>query len=148
MSKSYGSDAEIRRVVERFERCDFALAEFDHAAHLAVALVRLREVPFEAAVAQMRADLMRFSAHHKATGYNETITRFWLRLVETYLLSHPEEPLWKQVNGLVEHLGDKQILFRHYSKEWVMSAEAKAGWVEPDLLAMPDLMPSLRDSGS
>lgn len=135
MFKGYESDAEVRRVVERFAGCKSALAEFDHAAHLTVALVRLREMPFEASVTQMRADLMRFSAHHKATGYNETITRFWLRLVERYMHEFPEERLWKQANEVVMHLGDKELLFRHYSKGWVMSEEAKQGWVEPDLLA-------------
>ena len=133
MRGQYESDAEIHRVVERFERCEFALAEFDHAAHLTVALVRLREMQFEAAMARMREDLLRFSAHHQKQGYNETITRFWLRLVDTYRQRFPEERLWKQANRVVEHLGDKQMLFRHYSKERVMSEPAKAGWVEPDL---------------
>ena len=33
----YRDVREIRDVVERFERCDFALAEFTHARHLTVA---------------------------------------------------------------------------------------------------------------
>lgn len=136
MRRRFESDAEVQRVVERFERCEFALAEFDHAAHLTVALARLWEMPFEPALTKMREDLLRFSAHHQKQGYNETITQFWLRLVEMYMKKFSEDSLWKQANGLVEHLGDKQVLFRHYSKEWVMSEEAKSGWVEPDLIPM------------
>ena len=51
---TYRDENEIRRVVERFERCDFALPEFTHARHLTVACWYLCTLSREEAMERMR----------------------------------------------------------------------------------------------
>ncbi len=106
--------------VRRFENCEYALAEFDHGEHLKVAWTYLQLYGYQAALNRMRAALLRFSAHHSKMGYNETITVFWMRKL-------------KQCNGNFRSM-PKQDLFLHYTRERVLSEEAKRQWIEPDLL--------------
>jgi len=107
--------------VRRFERCEYALEEFRHSEHLKVAWTYLQLYGYEAAVSRMRAGLQRFSAHHNKSGYNETITVFWMRkLQQQYALDLREMP--------------KETLFLHYTRKRVLSDQAKKQWMEPDRL--------------
>ena len=113
--------------VRRFESCMYALEEFDHAEHLKVAWTYLQLCGYEAALARMRAGLLRFSAHYNKSGYNETITVFWLRKLQQHC---------GEDSGRVFPEAGKEALFRHYTRERVMSDEAKRAWIEPDLAPM------------
>ncbi len=73
----------------RFERCDFALAEFTHARHLTVACWYLCALSREDALGRMQRGLQSFIAHHGKQGYHETITRFWMELLADYLCQLP-----------------------------------------------------------
>ena len=113
--------------VRRFEDCEYALEEFVHAEHLKVAWTYLQLYGYDAAVTKMRAGLLRFSAHHNKTGYNETITVFWLRQLQQHRGEDPKE--------FFPRVG-KEALFRHYTRERVTSDQAKQAWIEPDLLSL------------
>jgi len=113
--------------VRRFENCEYALEEFHHREHLKVAWTYLQLYEYEAAVAKMREGLLRFSAHHGKSGYNETITIFWLRKLQ----AHSEDDLTEALEK-----ANKDMLFRHFSRERVMSDEAKQHWIEPDLMPL------------
>ena len=130
----YKSFAEIEAVVRRFEACEYTKEEFVHARHLAVAAWYLwTSSPLEA-LDRMRSMLLQFTAHHGVKGYHETITQFWLQVVEEQLGSpRSESNFIARVNHLVERLGDKDLLFSYYSRERVLSEEARARWIEPDL---------------
>jgi hypothetical protein len=123
--------------VEKFEKCEFGLAEFDHALHLSVGIMYLNDLAFEEAMKRMRWGLVRFSGHHGKMGFHETITRFWLLQLEQVRRECDGMSLWETVNAAIERLGRKELLFEFYSREWVMSEDAKAGWVEPDLKELP-----------
>ncbi len=79
---SYSSFAEIETVVRGFESCRIQPSQFNHRAHLTVALWYLSqgELPQQAAI-RMRVSLQRFLNHHNIKGYNETMTLFWMRLL-------------------------------------------------------------------
>jgi hypothetical protein len=89
----------------------------------------------EAAREKMRAGLRQFIAHHGKNGYHVTITEFWLERVEKLVagLRAVEEGLVPLVNSVVERCGDKNLIYEFYSRERIASAEAKAGWIEPDI---------------
>jgi hypothetical protein len=134
----YRSENEIREVVEKFEACGYAAEEFTHARHLTVACWYLSTVPPEAALVRMRDGLLRFTAHHGKHGYHETLTRFWMLLLEGFLAGQPPTAvLTENVNGAVEHFGKKDIVYEYYSRERVTSETARREWVEPDLQALP-----------
>jgi hypothetical protein len=110
---------------QRFERCEYGLQEFGHREHLKVAWTYLQLYGYDAALVRMREGLLRFSAHHNRSGYNETITVFWMRKLQAHQGEDPNDIL---------RSADKEMLFRHFSRERAMSEEAKRQWIEPDLL--------------
>lgn len=131
----YDSMEQIEEVARKFETCEYSPAEFTHARHLTVAAWYLSRVSPGRALALMREKLTQFSRHHGKMGYHETITRFWLDLVNEYLgRTDLDKPLTEKINELVVLYADKNILFRHYTRDLVMSDLAREHWVEPDLL--------------
>jgi len=135
----YQIEREIVEVVEKFEECEFALEEFTHARHLTVACWYLCTLSGDKALQRMRDGLQRFIAHHKKQGYHETITRFWMELLENYLCQClPATSLTSKVNGAIERFAKKDVLFSYYTRELVMSDAARAAWVAPDLRPIAD----------
>jgi hypothetical protein len=132
----YLCEREIEELVESFESCVIAPVEFDHGAHLAVALWYLSRLPYADAAGRMRAGLHRYTAHHNAQGnYNETLTIFWLRLVRGFLdqADAPARPLAERANELLAAFGSAKLVYDYYSRELIQTPEAKASGVEPDL---------------
>ncbi len=123
-----------------FETGAVPLEHWDHAAHLRVAAwaVTHRDDP----LAWMRTRLWRLLDHHgiettRDSGYHETITAGWLRLV-AWKLGEGAGSWEDRVAAMVEAFGDKRLMLRFWSREVIMSQKAREGWVEPDLAALPD----------
>ena len=133
-AKRYLCDREIEELAGSFETCAVAPAEFDHGAHLAVALWYLSRLPYAEAAGRMRAGLDRYTAHNDAqASYNETLTIFWVRLVRHFLdRADPGRPLAELANELLATYGSSQLAFEYYSRELIQTPEAKRSWVEPD----------------
>ena len=131
---TYRDENEIQSVVERFERCEFALPEFTHARHLTVACWYLCTLSREESMEQMRRGLQAFIAHHGKQGYHETITRFWMEILADDLgrcARYATVP--ERINAALQRHNNKDVLYSYYSRDRVMSDEARSGWVEPDL---------------
>jgi hypothetical protein len=134
----YKDERELEEVVKKFEHCEYGLAEFPHARHLTVAAWYLSRLPAAEAMAAMRRSLLRFTGHHKKQGYHETITRFWMELVAGFLSQDGMgRTLVESVNALLEEYSNKEIIFAYYSRDRVMSDEAKQEWLEPDVKPLP-----------
>lgn len=136
--KPYGSAAEIEEVARRFESCEYQLEEFVHARHLTVASWYFLHSEATAAEERMRTGLQKFIRLHGKSGYHVTITEFWLRLVKhTLREARANDGEVAEVNRVVERLNNKALIYEYFSRERVESAEAKAGWLEPDLEMLP-----------
>jgi hypothetical protein len=94
----------------------------------------------------LRSGIRRLNDHHgtpnsQTSGYHETITVAYVRLIEAFLSAFDEAvPLERRVEVLVEGpLAERSVLFGFWSRELLMSARARAEWVPPDLapLAVP-----------
>ena len=125
------TDSEILTLVERLERCLFSPSEFHHQNHLAVAVTYLYAADFEAAMEKLRTTLAKFIAHHGASGYNETLTRFWLIQIEKRI--DRTVCLQESVRRVRAELGRKEMIYEFYSREKLNSPQAKQELVEPDL---------------
>jgi len=124
----------IELVLRKFEQCEFRAEDFHHRDHLAVMVCYLEQMPLRQALAHIREALLRFTAHHNRKGYNETITRFWIAKVAQMLAILPGGlPLETLADRVCEALGNKELLFDYYTRELVMSEQAKKVWHEPDL---------------
>src|SRR5262249_40066558 len=128
------SSGDILEVVRKFESCEFRPQEFHHRDHLTVIAHYLERMPVRQALAHMREELKKFTAYHKANGYNETITRLWIAKVAQIMVSEGGElPFAEMIERIHAALGSKELLFQYYSRERVMSEEAKEKWIEADL---------------
>ena len=141
----FGHADEVVRLVRRFEDGTLPKAEWTHRAHLAVALWYAARLPFEEALVVVREGIQKVNAAHGAAitptgGYHETITRFYMRVICEYVAEDEGESRtdWAaRANRLLARYGARDLPLRHYTKDLLMSAEARFGWVEPDLFPIP-----------
>ena len=133
----YQSADEVESVVRNFEACTTLPSEFTHEAHLTVALWYLSRLSIQDATGRMRASLFRFLDHYKERGYNETITIFWLKLVQSFLAgttkTSASRSMTELANELTANYNNSRLIYDYYSKELLATDEAKDSWVEPDL---------------
>ena len=120
-----------------FESC--TLKEFHHRDHIKIAYLYLRRYPLNEAIAKVRTGLQALAAAWGAPvgelekGYHETMTQAWVRLVQLKLddggLAASADAFCDQQPQLMQ----KTRLELFYSRERLMTWEAKRGFVEPDL---------------
>jgi hypothetical protein len=133
----YRTEAEIEEVVQRFETCAYTPEEFFHARHLTVAAWYFLRLDTRTAEERMREGLLKFIRHHGKNGYHETITEFWLRLVNHRVRqAEAGRDSVAPVNEIVAALSDKSLINKHYSRELLGSPDAKSTCVAPDLAPM------------
>lgn len=124
--------------VEAFLSGSLPPAQFHHRDHLRLAWVLVRQQGTEAASHTITAGIRRFAAAHgQAEKYHETITRFWVRIVGHMASACPEIADFSTFLATFPQLLDKDLPYRHWRRETMGSAAARARWVEPDLFALP-----------
>ena len=120
--------------LSRFEAA--SLPSFDHRDHLRVVFAYARRGGIEHAVARAREGLRHFAAAHGESGrYHETLTTAWARVVGHHAMQSSDD-----FDGFLathSRLLERDLLSAHYSRARLFSAAARAGFVEPDLLALP-----------
>src|SRR5206468_10549550 len=80
-----------------------------------------------------------FAAHHGVTNlYHETLTTFWMRLLEHVASTGDVDPsrrsgnvkadlpLWRRINLIVDHWTKRRPVEAHYSTELIKSQAARA----------------------
>jgi hypothetical protein len=127
------------RLVDQFERGTLPKEQWTHTAHFVMALWYCVHHPLPVAVHKIRDGIKTYNVatggqNTDTSGYHETITLFYTGQVARYLV----------IAGITtltdEHLADflrqpfleKQYMLRFYSRERLMSREARRGWVAPD----------------
>jgi hypothetical protein len=88
----------------------------------------------------LRAGIRRLNETHgvensETSGYHETITAAYVLLLETFLSRFSREvPLPERVTELLAGpLAARDVLFRFWSRELLLSSRARLIWVAPDL---------------
>ena len=130
----YNSDAEIESLARRFETCELQPDDLPHCAHLAMSVWYFMRLPEREATERNREALLRFVRHHNLKVYNETITLFWIKLLCRFVEDSSAGACVKDVaNEAIKRFGNSRIIFDYYTKELLMSEEARLKWIEPDL---------------
>ncbi|MEO6726556.1 MAG: hypothetical protein ABIU20_02955 [Blastocatellia bacterium] len=138
MEEYLGFD-EILRLARDFETGTLPRAQWTHRAHLTVACWYLACHAEPNATGRIREGIKKYNASQgnvttRESGYHETMTLFWARMVRGYLAKATlERPLAHIVNDLVSHYSNKNLPFEYYSRDRLMSGEARMNWMEPDL---------------
>ena len=118
-------------------------AQWTHAAHvtLAASLLHSAKSPrcCPRCETQSGATTRRLAPRNTDTsGYHETLTVFWLRVVAQRLRRlHPSSRL-EAVRAVVDAFGEQRALHKlYYSTDIVANTAARRAWVEPDLQPLP-----------
>ena len=128
--------------LQRFEAAEWAPEDWHHREHIKVAYLYLRRYPLEEAIEQIRVAIKRFNAAHQVPetldrGYHETITQAWMRLVHFTLCEYGAAETADAFFDQHPQLWQMKVLRFFYSKQRIMSAQAKAEFVAPDILELP-----------
>ncbi|HYN85861.1 MAG TPA: hypothetical protein VER32_11455 [Pyrinomonadaceae bacterium] len=131
--------SEVEALVRDFESCALGRELWTHAAHLKVALWYLLHHGWDEAVGLTRLGIKRYNAASGVAdtptgGYHETLTVFWLHTVRRFLESRGDEA--HAPDELARRLvasADKNLPLEFYTRARLMSPEARAAWVAPDL---------------
>lgn len=137
--KAYKSSIEVEELISAFESCTLPRSEWTHRAHLTVGMWYLLQHSKEKATVLIRESIRKYNQAcgiltTKESGYHETITLFYVHVISKYLeQTNADHSMVDQVNKLVEKYGDRNYPLEYYSRERLMSQEARQRWVEPDL---------------
>jgi len=110
---------------------------FHHYDHLRIAwlLVERHGPELAAEIVGERLKAMA-TARGVAPLYNETMTRFWIRLIDHVHAATAAATIDKAIEK-VPMLLDKNLAQRHWSRTVMFGPVARAAWVEPDLAPLP-----------
>jgi hypothetical protein len=142
--RHFDSDDAIARVGEGLLSRTLPRPEWTHEAHLAATTYLVLKHPEIDLDAELPGLIRRYNesvggVNDDTQGYHDTITKAFLRGVQLYLEeSDIGRPIHELVNELLmSPMGRRDWPLRFWSKDRLMSVEARRGWVEPDLAAMP-----------
>jgi hypothetical protein len=140
MDGLYCRAEEIEDFIEEFESCTLKRVRWTHAAHLTVALWYLMHYSQNEATTLIRNGIQRYNQSQgivmtRENGYHETITLFYIWTVSKYIAEEGgERSIAELANGLIGgRYGERSFPLEYYSRDRLMSWEARIGWVEPDL---------------
>ncbi len=133
------TDAEHLR---RFEDHSLPHAQWTHRAHLKVAYLYLQQFSFAEALDRIRTGIKAYNATHgiqdtPTGGYHETLTQVWLQLVHATLRQFGPAETADAFFDAQTQLSSKRTPLLFYSRDLIMSAEAKQAFVVPDLAPLP-----------
>jgi hypothetical protein len=133
---------DIDTLVGRFLSRTLPKSEWTHQAHLVVGAWHVDRYGPDEALTRLRDGIRALNDSHgtvnsDSSGYHETITRAYARLIARAFASGAG-PLPDRIARILSGPeGERDALLRYYSREQLMSAHARAEWVEPDLKAAP-----------
>ena len=132
-------DVRLEDLVARFIAGILPREEWTHAAHLTVGLWHVREYGQEGALERLRLGIRSLNERHgtantDTSGYHETITVAYVRLIEFFIEKRIPDAFASQVRDLLDGpLADRNFLLRFWSPDVLMSPAARRTWTPPDL---------------
>jgi hypothetical protein len=126
---------------EAFSTATLPMPRWTHREHLRIAWMYARAHPLDEAHLLMRIGIVRLNRSHElvetpSRGYHETITRAWLVIIGALLGEVRAETSDTFVDACGVRLS-REALFRHYSRDRLLSVRARSVFVEPDLEPFP-----------
>ncbi len=137
------TESEIRELVREFEATTLPRGRWTHEAHLIVGLVYLIQHPREVATGLLRQNIQRYNQSlGNTSGYHETITLAWVAAICEFLRRHDRDaPVADLADALIDECGTPGYLFQFYSRDRLLSEEARSRWVAPDLKPIEKVEP-------
>lgn len=115
---------------------------FGHREHVYLTWLAVRRTGMPAAIALVSGGIQRTARYAGAPQkYHATVSRAWVELVAHHAAEY-EQPDFTAFAELNPALLDKRLLTRFYRSTTLAAAEARTGWVEPDLAPFPWTAPT------
>jgi len=133
----------IEPVVDQFLSRTLPKSLWTHEAHLRVGLWHGLSCDGLEAMKLLRDRIRAYNesvgtANTETSGYHETITRFYVRVIEHFLLTADRNaPFAELATQLLTVYGQRELPLQYYSRELLFSTQARLHWVEPDLKPLP-----------
>jgi len=110
---------------------------FGHRQHIHLAFLAARRYGADR-TPEVMCDWIRqvAAAHGMPERYHATMTIAWARIVAGHVSADPSIGDFAAFADAYPPLLDKNLLARHYRPATLSSADARAGWVAPDLAAI------------
>ncbi|MFG2089386.1 MULTISPECIES: hypothetical protein [unclassified Spirillospora] len=110
---------------------------FGHRQHVHLTWLAVRRVGMPAAIALVSDGIRRPARYAGAPQkYHATVSRAWVELVAHHTAEH-DRPDFAAFAERHPALLDKRLLTRFYRSPTLAGAQARTGWVEPDLAPFP-----------
>ena len=109
-----------------------------HEAHLIVGLWHVERYGAVEALERLRLSIRRLNDAHgtpnsDTRGYHETITTAYVQLLDAFRSRHQAATVEECVGLLLDSpVARPDLLFGYYSRERLLSVDARHAWVEPD----------------
>jgi len=109
-----------------FETGALPNSAFHHLDHVRLAWLYLRRDGPEAGAQEVIEGIKHFAAVHGAADrFHESLTRFWVRLVQHLIEAFPQVERFDELVTCYPALADKRLAYRHYRPETLASAAAR-----------------------
>ena len=135
---------DIHRIGEGLVARTLPKAEWTHGAHFAAALWLMRYRPDIAPARDMPGLIRAYNesvggVNDDTSGYHETITQASLRAARGVFDAYAADiPVWRIANALVKtQFANPNWLLEYWTRDRLMSVEARRAWLEPDRKPLP-----------
>jgi hypothetical protein len=136
----YDSEAEIMEVVDGFRNRTLPAPRWTHQAHLTVGLWHVLNRPADTVLDEIRRGIIAYNEavgtpNSDTRGYHETVTAFYVWAIRRYLREAAARPALLELTNrlLVSPFASKSYPFEFYSRERLLSVDARHAWLGPDL---------------
>jgi len=127
-----------QKFLQLFERAEITASGWTHRQHIRVAYLYLRDNSFEVALERVRHGIKALNRAHAVPeavdrGYHETLTTTWLYLVNAMIKHGRPSADSEEFCEKNPQLLCKDAPFLFYTRDRLMSAEAKQRFLAPDV---------------
>jgi hypothetical protein len=134
----------IDAFLARFENGSLPKEQWTHGAHILGGSCYVHRLGEAAALDHMRVCVRRYNEavggqNTETSGYHETVTAFWIKLLHAYLLT--KQPVGRAefaAMTIAHFVPQRDIYRRYYDFDVVASTEARARWVQPNLQSLDE----------
>ncbi|HYG53265.1 MAG TPA: hypothetical protein VD905_20340 [Flavobacteriales bacterium] len=134
------TSSQISVLLDRFKKLTLAKTEWTHHAHIMVAAGFICEYGLQKAVPMIRESIKTYNVttggvNTDTAGYHETITMFWIAKVHEFICANEHiTDLTELINTMLEgKFSNASYPYEYYSKDFLMSVEARKNFLLPDL---------------
>lgn len=137
---SFHSNRDITDLILAFHAGTFPRENWHHAEHLILALWYLLHYPENKALELIRQQIIFYNqsvgiANTENSGYHETLTIFWLKIIADYLKTIPAQTDFLIIleNLLNSDLNNPDLPLQYYTGDRLFSVTARQTYIAPNL---------------